>query len=429
MRTVPLANPGPAATLRRVKIAVIGSGISGLGAAHALAAIHDVTVFERDDRAGGHAHTVMVPQAGGGTRALDTGFLVHNRRNYPLLTRLFEELGVATQESEMSFSMTCRRCGISYAGRDLRAQRHHLRDPRMRRLGAEIVRFAATSRRWRDGRHRTRTLAQLAADEGYSDEFRDHFLVPFTAAIWSMPPGDALTYPADDALVFFANHNLLGVRRHTWRTVVGGSRTYVDAITDRLGDRVRLGTPVSGVRREEGGVWVDLPGGGRERFDVVVLATHTDQALALLAAPTAREAELLGAIAYTPNHAVLHTDTALLPPERSAWASWNYLIDDCSDPHQAPTVTYLLNRLQQIPGPVQYAVTLNRTDVAPHHVIAEMDYAHPRYTFRALRAQARLGEINGRDRVWFAGAYQRHGFHEDGLRSGIAVARALGATW
>ena len=412
-----------------MKIAVIGSGISGLGAAHALAPVHEVTVFERDDRAGGHAHTVMVPQSGGGTRALDMGFLVHNRRNYPLLTRLFDELGVTTQESEMSFSVTCRRCGISYAGRDLWAQRHLLRDPRMRRLAAQIVRFAAVSRHWRDGRHRTRTLAQLATDEGFSDDFRDHFLVPFTAAIWSMAPGDAFGFPADDALAFFANHNLLGVRRHTWRTVVGGSRTYVDAITDRLGDRLRLETPVTGVRRLKTGISVGLPGGSRERFDAVVLATHSDQALALLSAPTARETELLGDIAYTPNHAVLHTDTALLPPDHRTWASWNYLIDDCTDPHRPPTVTYLLNRLQQIPGPVQYAVTLNRTDVDPGRVIAEMDYAHPRYTFRALRAQSHLAEINGHDRIWFAGAYQRHGFHEDGLRSGIAVARALGASW
>lgn len=412
-----------------MKIAIIGSGIAGLATAYALAPVHDVTVLEGDVRAGGHANTVTVAGDGGTPLGLDTGFLVHNRRNYPLLTRLFDELGVATQESEMSFSVTCRHCGISYAGRNLWAQRDRLRDPRMRRLGVELLRFAAISPRWGDGRHRTRTLGQLVADEGFSDNFRDHFLVPFTSAIWSMTPGDALAFPADDALAFFANHNLLGIRRHTWRTVVGGSRSYVDAITTRLGDRLRLATPVAGVRREASGVVVRTEDGREQAFDAAVVATHSDQARALLDAPTPTESQLLGDIGYTPNHAVLHTDVTQLPPDPAAWASWNYLIDDCRDPGQAPSVTYLLNRLQRIPGPVQYAVTLNRRDIDPTRIIAAMDYAHPRFDFRALRARDRLGEINGTDRIWFAGAYHRHGFHEDGMRSGIAVARALGSSW
>ena len=218
-----------------MKIAVIGTGIAGLGAAHALARVHDIEVYERDARAGGHAHTVRVPVADGPDLDLDTGFLVHNTRNYPLLTRLFAELGVRTQASEMSFSVTCARCGLAYAGRDLWNQRAQLRDPRMRRLAANIIRFAAISGRWRDGRHRTRTLAQLVDHEGFSTDFRDHFLIPFTAAIWSMSPSDAMAFPADDALSFFANHNVLAVRRNTWRTVVGGSRSYVDAITAGLG--------------------------------------------------------------------------------------------------------------------------------------------------------------------------------------------------
>jgi predicted NAD/FAD-binding protein len=412
-----------------VKIAVIGTGIAGLGAAHALAGVHDIHVFERDARAGGHAQTVTVPRDDGPDLALDTGFLVHNTRNYPLLTRLFAELGVRTQESEMSFSVTCARCGLAYAGRDLWGQRRHVRDPRMLRLATQIIRFAAISGRWRDGRHRTRTLGQLVEHEGFSHDFRDHFLVPFTAAIWSMSPGDALGFPADDALAFFANHNLLAVRRHTWRTVVGGSRSYVDAITARLDDRVRLDTPVAAVHRAATGIEVTLADGTVAGFDAAVLATHSDQALALVGSPTPQEQSVLGDITYTANHAVLHTDRRMLPPDEARWASWNYLVDDCTDPDHPPTVTYLLNRLQRLDTPTPYAVTLNRADVAPTRIITELDYAHPRYSFPALRAQARLPEINGADRIWYAGAYHRHGFHEDGLRSGLAVARALGAAW
>lgn len=412
-----------------MRIAIIGTGIAGLGSAHALADRHEITVFERDARAGGHAHTVAVTGADGRELGLDTGFLVHNRRNYPLLTRLFGELGVATQESEMSFSVTCRRCGLSYAGRNLWAQRDRLRDPRMRRIAADLARFTARLPRWRDGRHATRTLGALVADEGFSDEFRDHFLVPFTAAIWSMAPGDALAYPADDALAFFANHNLLALRRTTWRTVVGGSRTYVGAITGRLGGRVRLATPVAGVRRVGSEAVVRTDDGSELRFDAAVIATHPDQALAILETPTARETAVLGSIRYTPNRAVLHTDTDQLPPDPAAWAAWNYLIDDCRNPDAAPSVSYLLNRLQRIPGPEQYAVTLNREDIDPARVIAAMGYAHPRFDFAALRARRRLPEINGTDRIWFAGAYHGHGFHEDGLRAGIAVARALGSAW
>lgn len=412
-----------------MKIAVIGTGIAGLGAAHALARVHDVEVFERDPRAGGHAHTVSVARGDGPDLALDTGFLVHNTRNYPLLTRLFAELGVRTQASEMSFSVTCVRCGLAYAGRDLWGQRAQLRNPRMRRLAGQIIRFSAISGRWRDGRHRTRTLAQLVEHEGFSADFRDHFLVPFTAAIWSMSPADALAFPADDALSFFANHNLLGLRRRTWRTVVGGSRTYVEAITSRLEERVRLGAGVAQVARVRDGVELVRDDGTAARFDAAVLATHSDQALAAILSPTAAEVAVLGDIAYTPNRAVLHTDRRVLPPDEAVWASWNSRVDDCTDPDRPPTVTYLLNRLQCLDTPTPYCVTLNRTDIAPTQVITAMDYAHPRYNFRALRAQARLPEINGADRIWFAGAYHRHGFHEDGLRSGLAVAAALGARW
>ncbi len=429
MRTVRRCAPPPRDSLHRVKLAVIGTGVSGLGAAHVLARVHDVDVFEREARPGGHAHTITVPQDDGPSLALDTGFLVHNTANYPLLTRLFDELGVATRRSEMSFSVTCRRCALSYAGRDLWGQRRHILRPRMLRLLAEITRFAWASRQWSDGRHRTRTLAQLVVDEGFSREFQDHFLVPFTAAIWSMGPGEVLSFPADDALAFFANHQLLGLARHQWRTVVGGSQRYVQAVLAPLGNRVHLSAPVRSITRHADGVDLVTMNGDARHYDAVIIATHSDQALSLLANPTDQERAILGQITYTPNHSVLHTDTSLLPDDPSTYAAWNYIIDDCRDMAAPASVTYLLNRLQGITTEAQYCVTLNRTDIARDSIIAEIPVSHPRYSFAAIRAQAQLPAINGVDRIWFAGAYHGHGFHEDGLRSGITVARAIGVDW
>jgi predicted NAD/FAD-binding protein len=412
-----------------MRVAVIGTGIAGLGAAHALHRVHDVRVYERDERPGGHSHTVSVVTEDARVLHLDTGFLVHNTVNYPNLVRLFAELGVPTRASEMSFSVTCRRCGLSYAGRDPWGQRRLVRDRRTLRLLLEIARFLGTARRMLDGRHATRTLGQMCRAEGLSDDLRDHFLIPFTAAIWSTPPGQALEFPAHDALVFFHNHNLLGFRRHTWRTVEGGSRVYVRRLLEPLGDRVHLGTPVEAVRREAGRVVVVTADGREDAHDAAVVAAHPDQALRMLADPTPEERGVLGAIGYTPSLAVLHTDRALLPPEGATEASWNYLLEDCRDPDAPPTVTYLLNRLQRIESDERYCVTLNREDVDPSRVLERIAYEHPRYTFDALRAQARLPEISGADRVWFAGAWAGHGFHEDGLVSGLAAARGLGAHW
>lgn len=413
-----------------MRIAVIGTGIAGLGAAHALRRVHDVVVFERDDRPGGHSDTHVVTGADGVTRAIDTGFIVHNPANYPLLTRLFGELGVATRPSEMSFSVTCERCGLSYAGRDPMGQLRNLRSPRVVRLLAEVARFLMTAGRWLDGRHRTRTLDQLVRAEGFSADFRDHFLLPFTGAIWSMPAGGARAFPADTALRFFANHSMLGWRRHTWRTVEGGSREYVRRIVAGLGDRVQLSTAVEHVRREPGRVVVATSGGAEHSVDAVVIAAHSDQALRMLDDPTPDERAVLGAIDYRPNVAVLHTDRGLLPPEGAPWASWNHLISDCRDESEAPGVTYLMNRLMRFDAPDPWCVTLNRENrIAPSHVYARMEYAHPQYDFAAVRAQARLPEVSGADRVWFAGAYHRHGFHEDGLRAGLAAAAGLGAPW
>jgi predicted NAD/FAD-binding protein len=396
-----------------MRVAVVGGGISGLGAAHVLARAHDVHVFERDRRAGGHANTVVHDGL-----ALDTGFLVHNTRNYPLLCRLFEELGVGTHESEMSFSVSCSGCGLEYSGRRPFAQPANAARPGFLALVWEIARWLRTAR----PEDESQSLAQYLDAHGYSQRFRRHFLVPLTSALWSTAPGRALEFPAAYAIRFFDNHGMLDFGRFRWRTVTGGSRRYVDAIAARLGDRLRLGSGVRSVRRSPDFVELRV-GDGVERFDQVVLATHADQALALLEDATREERGVLGGFAYTTNEAVLHTDSSFLPRARAARASWNYRLGGDG----AATITYHLNRLQALDSERDYCVTLNE-EVADEHVLQRFTYEHPLYTVATLRAQAELpGLASGRTR--FAGAYFGNGFHEDGLASGVAAARALGVEW
>ena len=396
-----------------MRIAVVGSGISGLGAAYALSRVHDVHVFERESRAGGHSNTVVHDGL-----ALDTGFLVHNEPNYPLLTRLFRELGVATHESEMSFSVSCSSCGLEYSGRRPFAQPANAARPAFLALLWEIGRWLRTAR----AEDEWQSLAEYLDAHGYSRRFRRHFLVPLTSALWSTAPGRALEFPASYAIRFFANHGMLGFGRFRWRTVTGGSRTYVDAIAARLGDRLRLGAGVRSIGRSENLVELRV-GDATERFDRVVLATHADQALALLENPTPDEVRVLGWFAYTTNEAVLHTDSSLLPRAPAARASWNYRLGDDG----RPTITYHLNRLQALEADRDYCVTLNET-VPDEHVLQRFTYEHPLYTVETLRAQTVLPRLAG-GRTHFAGAYFGNGFHEDGLASGLAVARALGAEW
>lgn len=396
-----------------MKVAVIGSGISGLGAAYLLARSHDVQVFERDARAGGHANTVVHDGL-----ALDTGFLVHNDRNYPLLGRLFGELGVSTHESDMSFSVNCNRCGLEYSGRRPFAQPANAAKPGFLSLLWEIGRWLRTAR----PEDETQSLAEYLDAHGYSQRFRRHFLVPLTSALWSTAPGRALEFPAAYAIRFFDNHGMLGFGRFRWRTVTGGSRRYVDAIASGLGDRLRLGTGVRSLRRSPDGVELRI-GDDVERFDHVVVATHADQALALLEDPSADERRVLGGFAYTNNEAVLHTDASFLPRARRARAAWNYRLGDDG----RPTVTYHLNLLQALDAERDYCVTLNE-DVPEEHVLERFTYAHPLYTVATLRAQSELTRIDG-ERTHYAGAYCGNGFHEDGLASGVAAARALGVEW
>ena len=396
-----------------MRIAIVGSGISGLGAAYLLAPAHDVHVFERDERAGGHANTVVRDGL-----ALDTGFLVHNERNYPLLVRLFRELGLRTHESAMSFSVACRGCGLEYSGRRPFAQPANAARPGFLSLLWEVGRWLRTAR----PEDESQSLGEYLDMHGYSQRFRRHFLVPLTAALWSTAPDRALEFPAAYAIRFFDNHGMLGFGRFRWRTVSGGSRRYVDAIAARLSGRLRLANSVRSVRRTPDGVELRV-GDEVERFDRVVLATHADQALALLEDPTPDEQRVLGAFSYTTNEAVLHTDSSFLPRTTRARASWNYRLGDDG----RSTITYHLNRLQALEAEHDYLVTLNE-DVPEEHVLERFTYEHPLYGIATLRAQAELPRLI-RGRTHYAGAYFGNGFHEDGLASGVAVARTLGVEW
>ena len=431
------------------KIAVIGGGISGLTAGYILSRTDEVTLFEADDRLGGHADTHLVDEPGGRQAAVDTGFIVYNERTYPLLTRLLRELGVETRTSEMSMSVSCSGCGVHYAGKrgpaGLSAGVAAGGRPYLQML-AEVPRFHRAARRLLASTAAGRTGLLEAADGegggdgvslgdflregGFSGYFTEHFAVPVVASVWSCPQGTALQYPAAYLFAFLANHGLLAVSGSPpWRTVVGGSRRYVDLIAAGLA-QVRLSCPVRSVSRRPDGVTVlDESGAGLD-FDAVVIATHPDQALRLLDAPTPAERSVLGAFSYTPNQAVLHTDTRLLPPRGAVRASWNYSLTCDGRSTAAPArVSYHMNRLQGLPSETDYIVTLGgRENVDPASVIAVMDYAHPAYTRESVAAQSRLPGLNTAVTA-FAGAYHGWGFHEDGCRAGVAAARALGGSW
>ena len=403
-----------------MRVAVIGAGVSGLGAAYVLSRSgHDVHVFERDSRLGGHVNTIVHDGL-----ALDTGFIVSNARNYPLLTRLFTELGVAFKRSEMSFSVSCDECGLEYAGRRPLAQWRNVRSSQFSSLMWEIGRWLRTARSSIDGgAYDESSLSDYLTERRYSRRFRRHFIVPLTSALWSAAPARTLEIPAAYAIRFFDNHGMLGLRRHEWRTVRGGAHTYVQAIRGYL-RFVDVDRPVRGLRRDDEGVLVRTDDDVVHRFDRAVVATHADEALALLEDPGDDERAVLGAFAYTVNDAVLHTDSSLLPRSRAAHASWNYRVDGAD----RPTVTYYLNRLQRLDTDTNYLVTLNQP-IPDEHVLRRFSYRHPRFTVAAIQAQQRLGDLSGRRHTEFAGAYFGNGFHEDGLAAGVRAAAALGARW
>jgi uncharacterized protein len=414
-----------------MRIAIVGAGVSGLVVAHLLDPRHDVTVFEADHRPGGHTNTVRVDTADA-THHVDTGFIVYNDRNYPNFERLLARLKVATQGSEMSFSVSDGRGDFEYSGASpngLYAKRAHLLSPWFQRMLVDLGRFQRAGRALlAAGASPADSGPSLAAwleQQRFSRAFVERLIVPQVAAVWSADPHQMASFPARFLLEFFDNHGMLGLRdRPRWRTVAGGSARYVEALTARLRRPLRLSTPVHEIHRHADHVTVTPHGGEPERFDEVVLATHSDQALALLADATDHERRLLGAIPYQPNEAVLHTDARLLPRRRRAWASWNYHLLD--EPGDRSTVTYHMNRLQSLRADEQYCVTLNRTEaIDPARIIRTIAYAHPVFTPEGVAAQARVAEISGVDRTHFAGAYWGWGFHEDGVVSGLRAAEGV----
>ncbi|MBU6362751.1 MAG: FAD-dependent oxidoreductase [Acidobacteria bacterium] len=412
------------------RIAIIGSGIGGLGAAWLLARAHEVEVFERDDRIGGHTHTTRVIGPDGERLALDSGFIVHNEVTYPLLVRMLRELGVATQPSRMGFSVTCRACGLEFSGVRLWTQPEAFLRPAFLKMIPDAIRFQRTGDRALLPEYAGLSLREFAAAEGYSQAFTDHYLVPLTSAIWSAGLEDARGFPASYAVSFWRNHGILGFRRLEWRTIVGGSDTYVRAITEGLPGRVHRGLGVTEVRRDPDGVDVRTDDGRVRRFDHVVMAAHAPQSLAMLADPSDEEREILSAFSTTESDVSLHADASLLPRRRRSRAAWNHHVDDCHAPYAAPAMTYSLNRLENLPSRTEWCVSLNRDDeVDPARLVMRTRYAHPVYDFAALEAQERIGEIQGVRRTWFSGAWMGYGFHEDGMRAAVDVARGLGVEW
>ncbi len=423
-----------------MKIAIVGSGISGLAAAHRLQGEAHVTLFEAGSYFGGHTHTVDValpkPEGKTVTHGVDTGFLVFNERTYPQLIALLAELKVETAKSDMSFSVQVPGAAggrpLEWSGSSLStvfAQRSNLLRPRFWGMLSDLLRFNQLTTRLALSNEEAalaQPLGDFLQEQRFGEAFRDWYFLPMLGCIWSCPTEQMLRFPVATMVRFCHNHGLLQVSdRPQWHTVVGGARHYVDKIIANIADK-RLNTPVRRIERDAAGVRV-VTDHGAERFDRVVLATHSDQALALLAAPTAQESAVLGAIRYQPNRAVLHTDASVLPTRRAAWAAWNYeRAASQGDESARVCLHYWLNQLQPLPFAQPVVVSLNPIQViAPQHVLGEYDYDHPVFDLPAIRAQAQVPQLQGNQHSWFCGAWTGYGFHEDGLKSGLAVADAL----
>lgn len=413
---------------KRRRIAVVGSGISGLSAAWLLARQHDVVLMESQDRLGGHAHTRTV-EIDGSTVNVDTGFIVYNPRNYPNFIRLLETLGVDTADSDMSFSASLDGGGFEYSSNlhGLFAQKRNVLRPRMWRMLQDLERLYRYSRR-RDPGREIGSLDEFLLREGYSTAFREDHILPMCAAIWSSPAEQMREFPAESFFNFFTNHGLLQFTdRPLWRTIRDGSQAYVSKLIAEFSGEVRTGVRIRAVRESEQGAIIAHENGDLEHFDDVILACHSDQALALIEAASPAERAILGAIGYRPNRAVLHTDTRFMPRRKSAWASWNYLAQSGPAGHRDISLTYWMNALQPLSTDHPVLVTLN-PEIEPdaQTILHEDAYDHPVFDAAAIAAQNRMGEIQGVRNIWYCGAWMGSGFHEDGLQAGLAVAEAAG---
>lgn len=411
------------------KIAVVGSGIAGLTSALLLQKKYQVSLFEQNDYLGGHTHTIDI-EADGQRYPVNTGFIVYNDWTYPNFIRLMEHLNVATEPSNMSFSVHCDRTGLEYNGTTLNSlfcQRKNLVSRRFWRMVTDIVRFnrEATADHVAGRISASTTLQQYLDEHRYSEEFTRYYIIPMGAAIWSTSEADMLRFPFAFFVRFFHNHGMLSVNeRPQWRVISGGSRSYVKALLDQLHGPVHINRKIQSIERHDTGVTLRDQFDQLEQFDAVVMACHSDQALALLKSPTTAEREILGAIPYLENDVVLHTDTRLLPERKLAWAAWNYRIPE--QPGSAVALTYNMNILQNFTGPTTFCVSLNQTaNIDPAKILARYNYSHPGFTLAGMSAQKQFDNINGVNRTYFCGAYWFNGFHEDGVNSAIRVARSL----
>jgi predicted NAD/FAD-binding protein len=416
-----------------LKIAIIGTGISGLTAAYLLNKHHDITVFEASDRIGGHTATVDVA-VDGKTWAIDTGFIVYNDWTYPNFIRLMNELGVKKLPTDMGFSVHCERTSFEYSGSSigsLFAQRRNMFNPSFLRMLWDIVRFNKESIADLDAGKIPSdiTLGEYLEARGYGSYFIDRYLVPMGSAIWSASTQMMAAFPLRFFVQFFKNHGLLSVNdRPQWRVLQGGSRAYLKPLTAGFHDRIQVNSPVTSIRRTDEGVFIRINHGDEQHFDQIVIASHSDQALAMLSDASEAEKQILGAIPYQDNEVILHTDISMLPKARAAWASWNYHLT--GNDKSCTVLTYNMNILQRLESDTTFCVTLNNTDsIDPEKILRRFNYAHPVFTLGGIAAQQRWSEINGANKTWFCGAYWRNGFHEDGVVSALKVCEALGVKW
>jgi uncharacterized protein len=416
-----------------VKIAIIGSGISGLTSAYLLQQQHEVTVFESAERIGGHTATIEVNEAGG-KRSIDTGFIVFNDWTYPNFIRLMDELDVASKATEMSFSVSCQRSGLEYGGNNLNtlfAQRRNLLSFPFLGMLKDILRFNKEAIQDLEGGQLKEgvTLGEYLAEKGYGRRFASHYLIPMGSAIWSSTLDEMMDFPLVFFVRFFKNHGLLSVNdRPQWRVIEGGSSAYLQPLVAKFKDQIQLNAKITSVQRSEHNVVIEFTDDSTQVFDQVVFACHSDEALALLADPSEDEQAILSAIPYRNNDVVLHTDTRLLPKKKLAWSSWNYHLG--TDSTKPATLSYNMNILQHFSSDTTYVVTLNQTDmIAEDKIIGRFQYSHPIFTLQGVKAQERWADINGVNKTWFCGAYWRNGFHEDGCWSGVRVANGLGISW